>query len=181
METLRITDDACLYFLTYSVIEWLPVFVAEEPCCIITDSLNYCHRNRHLRISGFVIMPTHLHLIVFDAEFDNKRLAQTLTDMRKFTGHKLLVYSQQHLPAAFATTMQKTSRADRDNQFWQQGRHAEAIYGRDFFAEKLGYLHDNPRRKGLVWEPTQWRFSSAAYWLAEPPGSSDVILTAVEW
>ncbi len=181
MEVLRITEDSCLYFLTYSVVEWLPVFVAEESCRIITDSLNYCHRVRKLRISAFVIMPTHLHLIISDAGFDNSRLVQTLMDMRKFTGHKLVTYCQYHLPSVFAATMQKTTRSDRSSQFWQQGRHAEAIYSREFFVQKLNYLHDNPRRKGLVWEPTQWRFSSAAYWTNDPPGESDVLLTAVDW
>lgn len=182
MEALRITEDACLYFLTYSVIEWLPVFVSEEPCRIITDSLNYCHQEKNLQISAFVVMPTHLHLIAYDGELDNTRLAQTLMDMRKFTGHRLVAYCQQHMPAAFAATLRNTQRTDRANQFWQQGRqHAEAIYSRDFFLEKMNYLHDNPRRKGLVWEPTQWRFSSAAYWLNEQAGYSDVTLTAVEW
>lgn len=42
----------------------------------------------------------------------------------------------------------------------------------------MDYIHDNPVRKGLVWEATAWRFSSAAYWLLDPPGESDVILTA---
>ncbi|MBK8985228.1 MAG: hypothetical protein IPM39_03965 [Chloroflexi bacterium] len=45
----------------------------------------------------------------------------------------------------------------------------------------MDYVHDNPVRKGLVWEATAWRFSSATYWLLDPPGESDVILTAVTW
>lgn len=43
----------------------------------------------------------------------------------------------------------------------------------------LYYLHDNPRRKGLVREGTAWRFSSAGYWLSD--GETDVELTGVAW
>ena len=92
MEVLRICQDAALYYLTFSVVHWLPVFVSEEPCLIITESLNFCHREKGLRTNAFVIMPTHMHLIGSDADFDVERLSQTLTDMRKYTGQRLADY-----------------------------------------------------------------------------------------
>ena len=49
MEAYRINEGAALYYLTFSVIDWLPVFICEEPCLIVTDSLNYCHREKCLR------------------------------------------------------------------------------------------------------------------------------------
>jgi hypothetical protein len=52
-----------------------------------------------LRIKTFVIMPTHLHLILFDADFDNDRLRNTVRDMRQFTGWQLADYSEKHLPS----------------------------------------------------------------------------------
>jgi hypothetical protein len=62
---------------TFTVIEWLPVFIALEPCLIVTESLNYCYDQKELRINAFVIVPTHLHLILFDKDFDNERLRRT--------------------------------------------------------------------------------------------------------
>jgi putative transposase len=41
-------------------------------------------------------MPTHLHAILFDAEFQAERLKRTLDDMRKFTGRQLLEHSARH-------------------------------------------------------------------------------------
>ena len=41
-------------------------------------------------VNAGVIMPTHLHAIVFDIEFNSERLKHTLDDMRKFTGRQLL-------------------------------------------------------------------------------------------
>ena len=78
MEAYRLFEDAGLFYLTFTVIDWLPVFINEQSCMIIADSLNFCHREKHLRINSFVIMPTHIHLIVFDAEFNTVRLQDTL-------------------------------------------------------------------------------------------------------
>ncbi|MFZ1398667.1 MAG: hypothetical protein WAS33_17305 [Candidatus Promineifilaceae bacterium] len=62
---------------------------AAEPCLIFTESLNYCHQHKSLRINAFVIMPTHAHVMLFDADFDNERLNNTVTAMRQFTGRQL--------------------------------------------------------------------------------------------
>lgn len=56
MEVYHLHNDHALYFLI-SVIDWLPPFVSEQSCLIITDSLNFCHREKHLHINAFVIMP----------------------------------------------------------------------------------------------------------------------------
>jgi REP element-mobilizing transposase RayT len=161
--------------------QWLPIFVSEEPCLILTESMNHCHREKGLRINAFVIMPTHIHLIVTDVEFDVQRLRHTLTSLRKYTGQRLADYCEQTMPAAFGQTLRSTRRTDRARQFWQQSRHPEAIWSRKFWQTKIDYLHDNPRRKGLVHDATHWRFSSAAYWLWDPPGPCDVVLTSVEF
>jgi REP element-mobilizing transposase RayT len=168
-----------MYFVTFSVVEWLPVFIRPEPCQIITDSLNFCHDNKHLEINAYVIMPTHLHLIVFDCDFDSQRLRRTLTDIRKYTGHRLVDYCLAHTSACFAVALRGAARTDREHRFWQADVHPEAVYTETFWRQKLDYLHDNPRRRGLVWDATHWRFSSAAYWLVE--GESDVVLTSVMW
>ena len=72
--------------MTSTVVDWLPVFIDETACKIITESLNFCIINKHLRVNTYVIMLTHLHAILFDSEFDPERLKRTLDDMRKFTG-----------------------------------------------------------------------------------------------
>ncbi len=181
METYQIQEGTATYYLTFTVVNWLPVFVAEEPCLIITDSLNYCHRHKSLRINAFVIMPTHVHLILFDADFDTARLQRTLGEMRQFTGRKLANYCDQQMPDSFCEVMHHSGRTDRMRQFWQQSRHPVALSTQAFWQTKFAYIHDNPRRKGLVREGSAWRFSSAAYWLLDPPEETDVILTGIEW
>src|SRR5688572_12874152 len=119
MERYRIGPDAAVYFVTYSVVEWLPVFISQAACRIVTESLTYCHANKNLGVNAYVIMPTHLHAIVFDKSYDSKRLENTLTDFRKFTGRSLSDYCARHMPSCFTQTLKQAAGTDRERRFWQ--------------------------------------------------------------
>lgn len=181
MERYRIYPEAAVYFVTFSIVEWLPVFVTEAAFRIVSDSLTFCHRNKHLRINAFVIMPTHMHMIVFDGDFANERLISTLADFRKFTGRQLSDFSASHFPMCFAETLRAQATADRERRLWQPSRHPEAIQTEPFWQQKVDYLHDNPRRKGLVRLPQEWRWSSAAWYFSDGRQVVDVPLTAIAW
>jgi putative transposase len=127
MERYRIQPEAAVYFVTYCIVEWLPVFIREATCKIVTESLSFCHGQKNLCINAFVIMPTHLHLIVFDSDFDSERLIRALADFRKFTGRQLCDYSEKHLPGCFPKTLREQATADRRRRCWQASRHPEAI------------------------------------------------------
>jgi hypothetical protein len=86
MERYRIYSDGAVYFVTFSIVDWLPVFVSESACRIITDSLNHCHHHKGLRTNAYVIMPTHFHGVVFFKDFNPESLKSTLTDFRKIHG-----------------------------------------------------------------------------------------------
>jgi putative transposase len=181
MERYRIRPDAAVYYVTYSVVDWLPVFIAEATFRIITESLTFCHEQKHLRINAYVVMPTHMHAIVFDADFDNERLIRSLADFRKFTGRQRSDYCGTHFPHCFAETLRGAATADRQRRLWQPSRHPEAIQTEPFWRQKLDYLHDNPRRKGLVRSPADWRWSSAAWYFSDGQAEMDVPLTAILW
>ena len=121
MERYRITPDAAVYYMTYSIVEWLPVFTSEVPCHFITESLNYCHQHKGLRINTFVIMPTHLHAIVFSSDFRSEPLAAALTEFRKFTGRQLSDYCQQTMPACFCATLSWTAPSSRSSLSFAHG------------------------------------------------------------
>ena len=58
MERYRIVADVGGYYVTFTVVDWLPVFINESACKIITDSLNFCVKQKALRVNAYVIMPT---------------------------------------------------------------------------------------------------------------------------
>ncbi len=89
MDSYKFIDGLFVYFVTFTIVDWMPVFINPEPIEIINNSLNFCHTNKQLRIHAYVIMPNHIHLIISDANYDNERLGKTLADFRKFTGNRL--------------------------------------------------------------------------------------------
>ena len=179
MERYRIVADVGLYYVTFTVVEWLPVFIDETACRIVTDSLNFCIQKKCLGVNAYVIMPTHFHAIVFDADFNSERLKHSLDDMRKFTGRQLLDYSAQHLPKSFTEEFHKQAGKDRERRFWQPTQHPMGIFSEGLWKQKMDYLHHNPCRKGLAIRPEDWRFSSALYWRTRE--SCDVQLSDVGW
>ena len=103
------------------------MFVSDEPCRIITDSLNFCHEKKGLCTSAYVIMPTHMHAIFFDKSFDNERLQRSLADFRKFTGRPLSDYCAGHMPKCFLETLRANSTADRERRLWQPSRRPSSL------------------------------------------------------
>jgi putative transposase len=72
VERFRIHADAAIYYLTYSVVEWLPMFVSRASCQDRDrepELLSSCERTR---VSAYVIISTHLPMIVFDAEWGQR-------------------------------------------------------------------------------------------------------------
>ena len=63
---------------------------------VIIDSLKYCQENKGLYLLGFIIMPTHLHLITSNS--DETNLSDIMRDFRQFTSKRikdLLVYDKR--------------------------------------------------------------------------------------
>lgn len=46
-------------------------------------------------------------------------------------------------------------------QFWQQGNHAVELSTNNMLDQRLDYLHQNPVKAGLVYEPHHYVYSSA--------------------
>ena len=169
------SPTAAVYFVTLTVVDWLPIFISQDACRIITESLNFCHNHKGLRVNAYVIMPTHLHAIVFRETFGPDVLKATLTDFSKFTARKLMDHCTRTMPACYDTVFVKSAGMDRNRRFWQPTIHPEQIETEPFWIQKRDYLHDNPCRKGLVARAEHWRFSSAKHWLSDGTSPSDVI------
>jgi putative transposase len=179
MEKYRLIEGIGVYYITFTVVEWLPVFIDETSCKIVTDSFNFCIEKKNLRVVAYVIMPTHLHATVFDKDFDNDRLKQTLDDMRKYTGRQLADHCGQKMPQAFSDVFRAQAGKDRERRFWQPTQHPIGLFTNKVFEQKVNYIHWNPCWKGLVRNPEDWRFSSAGFWMKG--WESDVQLCGVGW
>jgi|GEM_PF-2249896 len=84
----RILDQHGLNFLTLTVVEWIDLFTRKAFAEIVIESLRWCQQNKGLEIYGFVLMPSHLHLIArAGSEYE---LSAILQSFKSFTASKII-------------------------------------------------------------------------------------------
>lgn len=60
----RFHDNSKLYFVTFTVVDWIDVFTRQEYVDVIYDSLKFCQKEKGLDLYAYCIMTNHIHLIV---------------------------------------------------------------------------------------------------------------------
>ncbi len=150
------------YFVTSTVVEWLPVFTTATRCDILVEALTYCREHKALRITAWVILDNHFHAILSAPD-----LPRVMADLKRHTARRII----EHLQAErgeWLLTLLRTHRAphktESQYQFWQEGFHPQAIIHDKMMEQKRDYLHQNPVKRGLVAKPEDWRYSSAHEW-----------------
>jgi REP element-mobilizing transposase RayT len=76
-----------LLFHHFYFVGWIDVFTRSRYSDVILESLEFCLKNIGLEVFEFVIMPSHVHLIVRRLEGN---LSDVLRDMKSFTAKKIL-------------------------------------------------------------------------------------------
>ncbi|WP_317042800.1 transposase [Catalinimonas alkaloidigena] len=78
----KFRDQEKLYFVTFSVVNWIDVFVRREYKDIVVASLRYCINHKGLEVYAWCIMTSHVHLITRTM---GERLEDILRDLKRHT------------------------------------------------------------------------------------------------
>ncbi len=178
MGRFKISEDCYPYFLTSTIVKWLPVFVSPATCDIVIDSLQYCRDKKGLRIHAYVIMPTHLHLVLSS----DCGLTDIIRDFKRHTASQIVKESERRRDPPFQNVFKFCGRDNRpptESKVWQNGNHPEMIINEDFFRQKTDYIHNNPFHKGLITDPHWWTYSSVRDF--EGSGSGPLAIDLLEW
>ena len=73
-----ITDQNAIYFTTFTIVDWLDIFIRENYRAQIAADLNYCIAHKGLEVYCWCLMSSHLHLIIRAKE--NHRLSDIIRD-----------------------------------------------------------------------------------------------------
>ena len=82
-----IRDQNEIYFVTFTVINWIDLFIRDEYKEIIIESLTYCQKIKGLNIHAYCIMTSHIHLILSVRE--SFKLSDTIRDLKSYTSRKI--------------------------------------------------------------------------------------------
>ena len=168
----RIVDSDGIYFLTSTVVEWLPVFTTPRFFEVIVDALAYCRESKSLKIYAYVIMENHVHLV---AEAPN--LEGVLRDFKRHTAKRIVEVAESTgrdwLLNQFEFFKKGHKRESR-HQIWQEGSHPQLIQDDSVLRQKIEYIHANPVRRGWVDLSEHWRFSSARNYILDDHSVSEI-------
>jgi putative transposase len=158
-------DNDKLYFISFSTVHWIDVFVRQEYMEIIIDSWKFCQEKKGLEIYGWCIMPSHVHMII--GSIKNK-LEDIVRDMKSFTSTALRKSIKENIQESrkewIIWMMERAGKKNGNNndwQFWQRHNKPLEIKDQDMFDKTLGYIHLNPVMVGFVTKSEDWKYSSA--------------------
>ncbi len=182
----KIIDQQGLNFLTLTIVEWIDLFTRPLYCEIILDSLRFCQKEKGLLVFGYVIMPSHLHLIVRTDKTTG--LSPIIQSFKSFTAKRFLAYlkdttkpesRRDWLLNHFAFNARK-GKTHSQHQVWQRDNHPIALYSPRVIRQKLAYIHLNPVQAKIVERPEHYLFSSASNY-ATGTGLLDVLVIEDIW
>ncbi len=172
-DSYKIDDQNALYFLTFTVIDWVDVFTKPDYKLVLVDSMNYCVKEKGLTIFAWVIMSNHMH-VIWEAR-EGYNLSGILRDFKKFTAKKIISMIEDNNESRKVWLLKKFEFAGKrlrrisKYKFWKDDNHA--IYldplNPEMIDQKLDYIHDNPVKAMLVEEPHHYIFSSAKDYCGE--------------
>ena len=153
----RVYDQEELYFVTFTVHQWVDVFTRYQYVDILLESLRYCQENKGLKIYAWVVMSNHCHLII---RTEGTRLTDVIRDFKKYTAKKIIEAIENNESESRKSWLLWLLKKDDHIWFWQEGYHAKEIVDRKFFESKVTYLHMNPVRAGIVQKEEEYLLSS---------------------
>ena len=156
MPRLRTFDnERHAHFLTFSCYKRRRLLDHDQSKRIVLGVLNQQLRRLAGRCVGFVIMPNHVHAIVWFSE--PGQLSEFLKQWKRTSSIRIKNWLSEKLPSY-------ASRISTDEPIWQARSYGFNLYTRRKIEEKLTYMHLNPVRAGLVATACDWPWSSARYY-----------------
>ncbi len=112
---------------------------------------------------AWVIMPEHVHLLLFPG--DGVGIGAILKSVKQPVAKRVVSWVRHHRPDFLPRLLDLQPGGRRAYRFWQPG----GGYDRNLWTarrlrEKIGYIHANPVRRGLVEHPRDWPWSSCRAW-----------------
>ena len=162
MKWKNIDTGAGYYYITGTFVEWLPLFnnagVRDIVCGEIGKALDECGGC----VSAFVLMPDHLHLLVYLP--DGGQLHRFNRLWRGGSAQEIIHQAQELNAGKALEVMAWHANGKSQYAVWKEQVRALSIYSRKKLYAMVDYIHANPVRRKLVMYPEDWAFSSSQYY-----------------
>ena len=134
-----------LHFITWSCYRRRPFLKAAKSRDYFLEILEQVRRRYRFVVVGYVVMPEHVHLLMSEPEVGNPSVVMQVLKQR--TARALL-------PKRKRRDVRQGCLFGEEEQapFWQKRFYDFNVWTEKKRVEKLGYMHNNPVKRGLVAE-----------------------------
>jgi putative transposase len=148
----RYQHQRCLHFIIFSCYRRMVLLNSAAAREILEHELERVRRWYGCYITGYVVMPEHVHLLISEPE--RGKLSVVMQMLKQLTSRKLRTPG---LP-----------------RFWQVRYYDFPVWSERKQIEKLRYMHRNPVKRGLVERPEDWRWSSFRHYATGCEGRVEI-------
>ncbi len=149
-----------LAFITTTVNNRTPAFRDEKISEVVINQLNESLIYIDVSMVGYVLMPTHLHMLLGFKEIEL---------LSKFI-QSFKILSSKKIKSVLSENDIKKLSSKGKFKFWTERFDDLIIVSEHQFKVKLEYIHNNPVKAGLVSSSSDWKYSSASDWLMDAEG-----------
>jgi putative transposase len=150
--------------LTFSCFHRLPLLNRDRTRRWFLDALDAARQRRNLALWAYVVMPEHVHVIVWPREpVYEVRLIRTA--LKVPVQRKALAFLRSRAPEFLDRLRDEQPNGEAHYRFWQRGGgYDRNITDPATLRTMIEYIHNNPVRRGLVARPEDWPWSSARFY-----------------
>ena len=144
-------------FVTFSCYRRYPLLNEDTAALLFLIELGAIRTEHNIRILGYVLMPDHVHLVLYPPE--EIRLGVVIGQMKaRIVRAILAAWSERGSPVPEQLVVKNGG--CRKHVIWQRRCYDHNCRTAEAVREKINYCHNNPVHRGLVSEPGEWRWSS---------------------
>ena len=169
----KIYNEDGIFFVTSTIIEWLPVFTNEKYYGIMVETVKHYQQNGNLTVYAYVFMDNHFHMIISDTD-----ISMVMQSLKKYTAKEIIrnltLDSNETVLRRFREC-KPAYKTTSKHQVWQESFHPQEIISCEMLKQKIEYIHNNPVRRQYVARPEEWKYSSAVDYLTEKKGLLEIV------
>ena len=167
------SSEYTMYFCTFTCFNWFPLFEIVNGYDLVYKWFNYLKSKKHINVVAYVIMPNHVHCILYfsDNQFD---LSKIIANAKRFMAYDIIQrLKNSHEIDLLIKLHQNLTELEiskgQNHKVFEPSFDAKAIYSEHFLHQKINYIHHNPvsGKWQLANEFTDYEHSSASYYELE--------------
>ncbi|MFQ5862919.1 MAG: transposase [Candidatus Brocadiales bacterium] len=149
-----------IHFITTSCYNRLSLFSSDKMKTTFIQSVKHIRNKYDFKLFGYIIMPEHIHLLLQTQK--DKTVSDVMREIKQTCAFNALqILKTNNTKSTLEKLKRNTGRkTERKYNFWKPRFYDFNIYSEKKFKEKLDYCHKNPVTRGLVNDPSEWRFYS---------------------